>query len=312
MRRGVREIIIDAHCDMLYKLWEDKSIDVNHDDRLDVDLKKWRESPVQVQTFAIYVPDTVPDEKQYPAVLDMLQIFKEQVIEPNEDIIHITSKSDLEKLKENELGAILTLEGCYPIGDDLMKLKYLVDEGVRLVGLTWNNSNAIADSITEENPKGLTKFGKEVVEYLNNEDIWVDVSHLSVPGFYDVMRLAKYPIASHSNARGVHPAPRNLMDEQIEALIKRDGLIGIVLYPMFINGNEEATIAEVLKHIRYFVNKGAENQLCLGSDFDGIANKVTDLQSIAQYNNLLKRIDEEFPEVYEKIKGRNFLEKFPQ
>jgi len=305
-------MIIDAHCDMLYKLWENQSIDVNHDDRLDVDLKKWRESPVQVQTFAIYVPDTVPDEKQYPAVLDMLQIFKEQVIEPNEDIVHITSKMDLENLKDNELGAILTLEGCYPIGDDLVKLKYLVDEGVRLVGLTWNNNNAVADSITEENPKGLTDFGKEVVEYLNNEDVWVDVSHLSVPGFYEVMELAKHPIASHSNARGVHPAPRNLMDEQIETLIERDGLIGIVLYPMFINGNEEAIIEDVLEHIRYFVNKGAENQLCLGSDFDGIPTKVTGLESVAQYNNLLKRIDEEFPEISEKIKEKNFLEKFPQ
>lgn len=304
-------MIIDAHCDMLYRVWEE-GLNVNSDEALHVDLEKWRKSPVQVQTFAMFVPDTVSDNEQYPAVLEMLNIFKEQVIEANEDIVHIKMKSDLENLKDNELGAILTLEGCYPIGNDLDKLKYLVDEGVRLVGLTWNNNNAIADSITEKNPQGVTEFGREVVEYLNSEDIWVDVSHISVPGFYDVMELAKHPIASHSNARGIHPAPRNLMDEQIEASIERNGLIGIVLYPEFINGREDATIEDIIEHIKYFIDKGAEDILCLGSDFDGISTTVTGLENIAQYNNLIKRIDEAFPSVSEKIKGRNFLSKFPR
>lgn len=306
-------MIIDAHCDMLYRIWAE-GLDVNSDEALHVDLEKWRKSPVQVQTFAMYVPDTdtVPDNKQYPAVLEMLQIFKEQVIGANEDIVHIKTKSDLENLREGELGAILTLEGCYPIGDDLDKLKYLVDEGVRLVGLTWNNNNAVADSITEENPQGVTEFGREVIDYLNSENIWVDVSHISVPGFYDVMELAKHPIASHSNARVVHPAARNLMDEQIEALIERDGLIGIVLYPEFINGKKEAAINEVMEHLDYFIKKGAEDNLCIGSDFDGISTTITGLENISKYDNLSERIRSEYLDQAEAILGGNFLEKFPR
>lgn len=304
-------MIIDAHCDMLYRVWAE-GLDPNEDETLHVNFKKWRESPVQVQAFAMFVPDRVPDEEQYQAVLDMLQIFKEQVIEANDDIIHIKTKGDLENLEDNELGAILTLEGCYPIGSDLRKLQYLIEEGVRLVGLTWNNNNALADSITEENPKGLTPFGRQVVDYLNGQDIWVDVSHLSIPGFFDVIEQAKHPIASHSNARGVHPAPRNLTDEQIDAMIKRDGLIGIVLYPEFINGTKEASIDEVMDHVDYYMRKGAEKVLCLGSDFDGISETVTGLEDITKYNHLVDRIRQSYPGQADEILQTNFSSKFPK
>ncbi|RFP40744.1 hypothetical protein DDJ69_31280, partial [Klebsiella oxytoca] len=68
-------------------------------------------------------------------------------------------KVDIDQLNK----AIEEFPQVVPIGSDLRKLQYLIEEGVRLVGLTWNNNNALADSITEENPKGLTLFGRQVV-----------------------------------------------------------------------------------------------------------------------------------------------------
>lgn len=304
-------MIIDGHCDVLLKLWG-KGRSFQESEELHIDMKKWRKSRVQVQAFAIFVPDTIPNEDYFEAAKEMLRLFKEEIIEANEDVVHIKTKSDLENLAPNQKGAILTLEGCHPIGDDIEKLRFFIEEGVRLVGLTWNNANAVAGTCVEKTEQGLTPFGKEVVDLLNEEEIWVDVSHLSIPGFHDVIEQADHVIASHSNARALSPHVRNLNDDQIEALVKKDGLMGITYVPTFLQDPEYATVEDVEKHLAYVLDKKGENILCLGSDFDGIPSTVEDLGNIQETNELLKRIEEKWPDYAEAISGKNFAEKFPR
>lgn len=304
-------MIIDGHCDVLLKLWG-KGRSFQESEELHIDMKKWRKSRVQVQAFAIFVPDTIPNEDYFEAAKEMLRLFKEEIIEANEDVVHIKTKSDLENLAPNQKGAILTLEGCHPIGDDIEKLRFFIEEGVRLVGLTWNNANAVAGTCVEKIEQGLTPFGKEVVDLLNEEEIWVDVSHLSIPGFHDVIEQADHVIASHSNARALSPHVRNLNDDQIEALVKKDGLMGITYVPTFLRDPEYATVEDVEEHLAYVLDKKGENILCLGSDFDGIPSTVEDLGNIQETNELLKRIEEKWPDYAEAISGKNFAEKFPR
>lgn len=102
---------------------------------------------------------------------------------------------------------MLTLEGCEAIGESLTQLRTLLRLGVRSVGLTWNDANMVADGALEQRGGGLTRFGKEVVQLLNEQQCWTDVSHLSERAFWDVMELAHYPIASHSNAYTLCPHP---------------------------------------------------------------------------------------------------------
>lgn len=304
-------MIIDGHCDVLLKLWG-KGRSFQESEELHIDMKKWRKSHVQVQAFAIFVPDTIPNEDYFEAAKEMLRLFKEEIIEANEDVMHIKTKSDLENLAPNQKGALLTLEGCHPIGNDIEKLRFFIEEGVRLVGLTWNNANAVAGTCVEKTEQGLTPFGKEVVDLLNEEEIWVDVSHLSIPGFYDVIEQADHVIASHSNARALSPHVRNLNDDQIEALVKKDGLMGITYVPTFLRDPEYATVEDVEEHLAYVLDKKGENILCLGSDFDGIPSTVEGLGNIQETNELLKRIEEKWPDYAEAISGKNFAEKFPR
>ncbi|WP_186577399.1 dipeptidase [Aquibacillus kalidii] len=306
-------MVIDAHCDALLKLWE-KKISFHSSEELQVNYVKWINSPVKVQCFAIFIPDDVPAESQFDAALEMITIFFEQVVDPYDDIKFISNRNDLLSLKENERGAILTLEGCHSIGNDINKLKTLIRLGVRAVGLTWNQANAVADGVGEPRGAGLSSFGEEVVELLNKENIWTDVSHLSYQGFFDVMRLAKFPMASHSNAKSIASHRRNLDDKQIEALIQRDGWMGITFVPYFLTDFEDANIQDVINHVDYFIDKGAINCLGFGSDFDGTDKFVDGLYDYLDYRSLLTnlQINELTEEQVKKISYQNFIDKFPR
>lgn len=304
-------MIIDAHCDLLYQLWR-YNYDLNSSECLQFDLNKWRNSPVQIQAFAIFVPDYLPQQKQYDVALQMIEIFYEQLIIPNQDIIHIKSKQDLDQLQPDQLGAILTLEGCHPIGTDLNKLIKIINYGVRMVGLTWNNDNAVADSIMSAKRGGVTAFGREVIQVLNQKQIWTDVSHLSINGFYDVLDQAKHVIASHSNAFTICQHRRNLDDQQIKALVERDGLIGLTFVPEFTKSNQPVHIKDLFKHIDHFINMGAENHLIFGSDFDGITETIEGLSTVSDYYRLQEQMEKHYSQsIIKKIARENFLKRFP-
>ncbi|WP_440895391.1 dipeptidase [Amphibacillus sp. Q70] len=305
-------MIIDAHCDLLYQLWK-YDYDVNSSEFLQFDLTKWRNSPVRVQAFAIFVPSSVPSDQQYDVALKMIDLFFEKIIIPNPDIIHIKTKTDLENLQPNQLGAMLTLEGCHPIGMNLNKLTKMIDYGVRMVGLTWNNNNAVADSIMSAKREGITAFGQEVIQLLNQESIWIDVSHLSIKGFYDVINQADHVIASHSNAFTICQHPRNLDDYQIKALIERDGLIGLTFVPEFTKASASVEIADLFTHIDHFITIGALNHLGFGSDFDGITETIMGLSSVTDYASLQDQLIKRYSQsTINKISYQNFLKKFPR
>ena len=94
-------------------------------------------------------------------------------------------------LKQDEIGAILTLEGCEALGKDEMKLRLFYRLGVRSFGLTWNYANLLADGALETRGAGLTTFGKHIVQELNTLHVWTDVSHLNERSFWDVIEIAK-------------------------------------------------------------------------------------------------------------------------
>ena len=124
---------------------------------------------------------------------------------------------------------------------------------------TWSNRNDIADGVNEEGSGGgLTVFGRKVVQEMNRLGMLIDVSHIAPAGFWDVINLSTKPIiATHSNAKGLCPHPRNLDDKQIIAINENDGLIGITYARQFLNEDrDKACIDDVyLQHIRLYTSK---------------------------------------------------------
>jgi membrane dipeptidase len=308
--------IFDAHCDVLLKLWSEKlfpkGVTFDSEKELHISYPKLKDTGAKVQCFAIYIPEKLKGAAKFQVALEMVDIFYTEIINAYKDVKLILTKDDIDNLKANEIGAILTLEGCDAIENDIVKMNTLYRLGVRSVGLTWNYGNAVADGVLEERASGLSNFGKEFVQTLNHFKIWTDVSHLAEQGFWDVMELSDYIIASHSNAKSLCNHPRNLTDEQIQALISKNGIIGITFVPQFLSEDANATIQDVLFHIEHICSLGGEKHIGFGSDFDGIITTVKGLESYRGYENLINTLLKHYPE--ETVKGfgyNNFYNRIP-
>ncbi|CAM3725019.1 dipeptidase [Alkalicoccus chagannorensis] len=284
--------IFDLHCDALLRLQMDPSLSFTDSPELDVNLEKLQQGGVQVQLFAVFVEPDIPFDKKFEHAAEQVDLFHKKVLEPHEQVVHITSWEQILTLEENQIGAVLTLEGADAFGNDPEKLRWFYRAGVLSMGLTWNNANLTADGIGEPRGGGLTEWGMEVVRENNKHGVWTDVSHLSLQAFDDVIIEADYPVATHSNVYAVCGHRRNLNDDQIQALIERGGLMGMVFNPPFTADiEEEASIQGLIEHIQAVHHAGGADILALGSDFDGIETKIPELSDASEYPNLIHQLE---------------------
>jgi membrane dipeptidase len=305
--------IIDLHCDALLKLQKAKgSLRFMNAPELQTNKTRLQKGKIKVQCFAIFIEPEIPSDQKFQVVLEQTDYFYKEVLGKNSDMVHIKDWSDFNQLKLGQIGVMLTLEGVDAIGNDLTKLRVLYQLGVRSVALTWNNANLAADGAGEPRGGGLTLFGKEIVHLNNENKILTDVSHLCEKAFWDVMDIAKYPIASHSNSKALCNHPRNLTNDQAAAMFKKGGLIHVVYLPPFVKDNGKATITDLVKHIDHFCSLGGVKQIGLGSDFDGILTFITDLEDASKSQNLINELLKHYRE--EEVKGfagQNFLDHRP-
>jgi len=281
--------VFDAHCDMLLKLWRNPCINVENDKELHVSISmlKFKEKPVQC--FAIFVPEEIPFHQRLQVAEAQIALFYQKILENYPEIKLIKSKKDMNQLADHEIGAILTLEGCDAIGDRLEQLEIFYQLGVRSVGLTWNYANLVADGAYETRNGGLTVFGKKVINYLNEKRLWTDLSHTCEASFWEALDIAQFPIASHSNVFNLCPHVRNLKDDQIIGLFKKNGMIGLSFVPYFTTSGL-AKITDLFKHIDYLCALGGENHIGFGSDFDGIDETIIGLENYSCYDHLINQL----------------------
>src|SRR5699024_5222124 len=252
---------------------------------------------VAVQFFAIFIHPDVPSDEKWQHALEQVNLFYTEVLGKNPNMKHIKVWDEMDRLQDDEIGAVLTLEGADAFGNELMKLRQLYRLGVVSIGMTWNNANLCADGAGEPRGGGLTLLGKEVVQLNNEHKVLTDVAHSTEQGFWDILEYADYPIASHSNARALCDHVRNLNDEQAKAMFDKDGLIHVVYNPPFINENSnEATIADLIKHIDHLCSLGGVNHIGFGSDFDGISTYVKDLEDASKQQNLINELLKHYSE----------------
>ena len=258
--------LIDTHCDTVKKAYDQKGSLFKNTFQVDLDRCSFLE---YTQFFAAFIHPMYKD-RAYERAIDLIEKFKAEIRESNGKLAFCKSFADYLENK-GKIKAFLSLEGGDPIGD-LETLDYFYNEGIRLIALTWNNSNHIAggaDDVDDE--YGLSDFGKRVIERMDEIGIITDVSHLNDRSFWEVLECSKKPvIASHSNSRKICNHRRNLTDEQFLAIKNRGGYVGINLYPPFLNESGVAKISDVISHIEHFLSLGGEDNIGIGADMDGV------------------------------------------
>ncbi len=306
--------VVDMHCDVLLKLYQSQGV-INFKDskELDANMKRLKKGNVKVQAFAVFVYPEVKTDQKFQVALDQIHYFYTNVLGNNPDMKLIRNWSDIEQLADDEVGALLTLEGVDAIGNDFQKLSILYELGVRSIGLTWNNANLAADGAQEKRGAGLTSFGEEIVSFNNERKILTDVSHLCEKAFWDVLNVAEYPIASHSNSKSIKNHVRNLSDEQAKAMFEKDAMVHMVYCPEFVKDQENVTIGHLIEHIDHFCSLGGVKNIGLGSDFDGIDKKIVDLEDASMQPNLLNELLKNYSE--DQVRGfasENFIRHLPK
>jgi membrane dipeptidase len=277
-----KSIVIDAHCDTLTAMEEQKRCLSVCTGIGQVDLIRLKRGGVNVQFFAVFIS---PEEKRsvLVRVREVIARFYREAAENTASIVPIFSYRSLVRgLAQGKIAAILAIEGGEVLGGNLEVLNSLYLMGVRSLTLTWNHRNELGDGIAVEQPGGLTKFGIAVVKEMNRLGMLVDVAHLAAPGFWDVLKISRQSIiASHANSHALCPHPRNLKDEQIKALAARGGVMGLTFYPPFIH-LDRPSLEKLLDHVDYIANLAGVDCIGLGSDFDGINEVIPELSDVSR------------------------------
>lgn len=306
--------IIDLHCDVLEKLSRLENVNFRNDERLFSNFERLKAGNVKVQVFAIFIDPKIPEEEKFPEALRQIEAFHQYVLRESK-MVHIKEWHQIDQLEKDQIGAVLSLEGCDAIGDDLEKLKIILDAGVKIVGLTWNYENKVAYGTSEDATKGIKPFGKTVIQLLNERDIIIDVAHLNEKGFYELLPLAKKVIASHCNSRTICDHPRNLTDEQVKMLVEKGGRIHVVFYPPFIEKEQKTTtIEKLVEHVVYLAKLVGVEHIGFGSDFDGMDPlSVKELSNASEFPNLIKELRKHFSEdeikMFSEIGFMNYVRK---
>ena len=140
--------VYDLHCDVLYKLAKAETpISFANSSLLQANKEALEVGQVALQLFAVFVSEGFPKEKQFMEAIRQIEFFYTEIVGKHDNVVAINKWEQLESLKEGQIGAVLSLEGLDMIDGNLLKLKLLLSHGVKLVGLTWNGANEVADGV---------------------------------------------------------------------------------------------------------------------------------------------------------------------
>jgi microsomal dipeptidase-like Zn-dependent dipeptidase len=167
------------------------------------------------------------------------------------------------------VGAMLALEGTQALEGRLPNLDRLSDVGFRVIGLSHFIDNAMAGSAHGKKKYGLTDLGREMILSAQTKGMIIDLAHASPKAIEDTLAIVGKPvIVSHTGVRGTCDTVRNLTDQQIRAIAKNGGILGIGLFKYATCGKK---IEDTVRAMRYVADLVGVEHVALGSDFDGAA-----------------------------------------
>ena len=264
-------MIFDGHGDV----WTDVTCRRQEHGERDVfrrrHLDKFRVGDVTGGIFVIWI-DPPYDTDPHKRAMQIVEAVKAEKAEAADIIYDVRNFEDFkEAAAQNKIAVVTGMEGASEIGEDIDMFDWFFDEmDVRHAMLTWNETNALATGWPGDPNRGLTPKGFEALKRMNDLGMVVDVSHLNDKCFWDIIdKTSGVVIASHSNARAVCPAMRNLSDDMLKAIADADGLAGLNSMREFVGEySEQQTVEHLADHAAYIADLIGSEHIGLGFDFD--------------------------------------------
>ncbi|HSZ51229.1 MAG TPA: membrane dipeptidase [Caulobacteraceae bacterium] len=184
-------------------------------------------------------------------------------------LIKVNTADDiLRAQRESKVGVFYGFQNTVQLGDKSQRADLFANLGVRVIQLTYNPANAVGDGSMAPQTRGLTSFGREVVERLNATRVMVDLSHSGERTCLDAISASKAPISiNHTGCRALADLPRNKTDAELRGVAEKGGFVGIYFMPyLTLSGHPSAE--DVVAHVDHAVNVCGEDHVGIGTDGD--------------------------------------------
>ncbi len=325
--------LIDGHNDFPYAARDQVSYDF---DRLEIagpvattstDLPRLRAGRVGAQFWSVFVPSNLPGDTAVTATLEQVDAVHQLVRRYPSDLALARTADQLEAVfASGRIASLMGAEGGQSIGSSLGALRMLHALGVRYLTLTHNDTNAWADSATDEPVHGgLSGFGVEVVREMNRLGMMVDLSHVSSETMHDALDASRAPVIfSHSSARAVTDVVRNVPDDVLLRMRAGGGTCMVTFVPEFVNTDvahwraeaaaaavevgvdprdhtaflaftgrrrlthpkPDASLEDVVRHCEHLREVAGIDHVGIGGDYDGTDTYPLGLQDVSGYPRL--------------------------
>ena len=271
--------VVDLHCDAILQ-WRYLRLDLARRNPrnpvsgspfgLHADLPRLRDGGVAVVVLGIPAP--VTNAAAGPGVAEQLMLAAHAAMtrDGRTRVLHEVAASVLKE--RGELGAVFGIEGAHLVGFDLGVLGAWKGLGLRLVGPAHLVGNVACQPSSRPSKADvpLSRYGRALVEAVDGQGLVLDLAHMNRRGFEECLEIHRGPVlVSHTGVVGAHGLWRNVTDAQAKAVADRDGVIGVIFYPVFLNGSLRGTIEDVVDHMDAARKLVGPNHVSIGSDFDG-------------------------------------------
>ena len=202
--------------------------------------------------------------------LEGIRSFDAWIAANPRQVLKATSVADLDRaLREKKIAVFYLIQNSTPFGKNLDRVDTFYSLGLRSVQVTYNYQNWAGAGCKERTNSGLSEFGVQLVEKLNDTNMLVDCSHANMQTMADTIRVSKTPIiVSHTGCASVHTNDRNTTDENLRLLADNGGVVGIDQIRTHISPLREGAVEHYYDHIQHAINVCGIDHVGIGSDRD--------------------------------------------
>ena len=185
-----------------------------------------------------------------------------------DDILQVKGTADIYAAKEQgKTGIILSFQNASPIENELDRLGLFLALGVRVIQLTYHETNLLGSGCWERTDGGLSNFGVDAVREMNRLGIVIDLSHVGPKTTMDAIEMSEQPVAiTHANARSFCGHPRNKEEDALKLLAEKGGVVGATSYAHFLPKGFDSTVEDFVDAIDDMVERVGIDHVAIGTD----------------------------------------------
>ena len=185
-----------------------------------------------------------------------------------DDILQVKETADIYAAKEQgKTGIILSFQNASPIENELDRLGLFLALGVRVIQLTYHETNLLGSGCWERTDGGLSNFGVDAVREMNRLGIVIDLSHVGPKTTMDAIEMSDQPVAiTHANARSFCGHPRNKEEDALKLLAKKGGVVGATSFANFLPKGFDSTVEDFVDAIDDMVERVGIDHVAIGTD----------------------------------------------